>query len=53
MKQIDVDLKDYKFKKLFYQMKSILPIEMYDSAIKKSPSFSFGVYHNRAYLNII
>ena len=53
MKQIDVDLKDYKFHNPFYQMKSNLPIEMYDSAIKKSPEFSFGAYYNRAYSNII
>jgi len=53
MKQIDVDLKDYKFHNPFYQMKSNLPTEMYDSAIKKSPGFSIGAYYNRAYSNII
>jgi hypothetical protein len=53
IKQIDVDLKDYKFKNPFYQMKSDLPIEMYDSAIKISPGFSIGAYYNRAYSNII
>ena len=53
MKDINVDIKDYKFKNPFYQMKSNLPDEMYKSAIEKSPDFSIGAYYNQAYYYII
>ena len=53
MKDLKVDVKDYKFKNSFYQMRSNLPNEMYKSAIEKTPDFSIGAYYNQAYYYII
>ena len=36
IKNIDVDLKDYKFNNLFYQMKINLPTKMYDNLINQN-----------------
>lgn len=53
MKEIEVDIKDYKYFNPFNQMKSNLPNEMYKCAIERDPGLSIGAYYNQAYSNII
>ena len=53
IKEINVDINDYKFKNPFHQMKPNLSDKMYKSAIEKSPGISIGAYYNQAYNYII